>query len=558
MSGPLLRIERLRVEAIRNSRFETVSRPLVDGVSLSLQRGEVLGLIGESGAGKSTIGLAAMGYVRPGCNITAGRVVFDGLDLRKVAPVSMRSLWGARIAYVAQSAAASLNPAMRLGYQVAEVLVLHRKMDWVTAHDRAATLFAELDLPSPGTFGERFPHQVSGGQLQRAMIAMAMACNPELLILDEPTTALDVTTQIEVLASVRRLLQKLGTAAIYITHDLPLIVQMADRIAVLRNGQLVEEGATRAILERPIEDYTRRLIATQSRTEIPQITVSAIVRPQPILSVHRIDAGYRTLPRALVDVSFTLNAGETLAIVGASGSGKSTLARVLCGLLPQISGSIEFQGTPLPRALQHRTRDQLRRIQMIYQTPDTALNPSQRVSRIIGRAVSLYFGGSRRAVQERVAELLDMVGLPATYATRLPRELSGGEKQRVCIARALAARPDLIVCDEITSALDPLVADEILCLLRSLQESVNTTYLFITHNIEVVRRIASHVAVIESGHIVACGPIDSVFSLPRHPHLDLLLSAVPTMDPEWLATIEARQINADAARPIGQLLTIGQ
>jgi len=507
-------------------------------------RGEVLGLIGESGAGKSTIGLAAMGYVRPGCAITGGSVMFDGQDLARLAPDALRAMRGARVAYVAQSAAASFNPALSLGQQVAEAMVLHRSADWASARRRAAVMFEELDLPAPDLFGDRFPHQVSGGQLQRAMIAMAMACEPELLIFDEPTTALDVTTQIEVLAAIRSTLRRHGSAGLYITHDLAVVAQLADRLAVLRHGHLVEVGATKSILESPTDAYTRRLVAARKEPALAQDDAAREEAP-PMLAVRSVSVGYRSNPNVLKDVSFTLNPGQSLAVVGASGSGKSTMARVICGLMPQQGGTVEFHGERLPQELRRRTKDQLRRIQLVSQMPDTALNPRQKVHRIIGRAVSFYFGGSRQSVRRRVDELLDMVGLPHGFAGRRPGELSGGQKQRVCIARALAAEPDVIICDEVTSALDPLVAEEVIVLLDGLRHRSQAAYIFITHDIGVVRRVASDVAVLQNGRIVAYGPILEVFSPPLHPHTRLLLESVPQLRIDWLTDVlrERRESN---------------
>ena len=544
MTDMLLAIDSLRIEALAGRPGgDSIAKPLVDGVSLSLGRGEVLGLIGESGAGKSTIGLAAMGYIRPGCAITGGRIVFDGQDLATFTPEALRGIRGARIAYVAQSAAASFNPARRLGHQVAEVMVLHQAADWATARRHAAELFEELDLPSPGRFGERYPHQVSGGQLQRAMIAMAMACKPELLILDETTTALDVTTQIEVLAAVRGMLRRHGSAGIYITHDLAVVAQLADRLAVLRHGLLVETGSTTAILQHPAKDYTHRLVAARAMSDRSPVGTPVEEAP-PILVAQSLAASYRTMPNVLSDISFTLNPGETLAVVGTSGSGKSTLARVICGLMPQESGTVEFHGEPLPTDMRKRTKEQLRRVQMIYQVPDTALNPRQKVSRILGRVVFFYFGGSDDAVRRRVAELLDMVGLPREFAERRPSELSGGQKQRVCIARALAAKPDVIICDEVTSALDPVIADEILTLLQSLQHTANAAYVFITHDFGVVRRVATDVAVMQAGRMIAYGPISQVFAPPLHPHMQLLLESVPQLRTDWLTDILVERKNA--------------
>jgi peptide/nickel transport system ATP-binding protein len=524
----ILRIEELRIEATGDDKQTTA---IVDGVSLTLRRGEVLGLIGESGAGKSTIGLAALGHSRAGCRIAGGRIVFKGQDVRTLPRDELRRLRGSRIAYVAQSAAAAFNPAMTISSQVCEAPIRHGIMTRAEARERAIGLFRELDLPNPETFGERYPHEVSGGQLQRAMAAMAVAARPDIVVFDEPTTALDVTTQVEVLAAFRRLIRERGTAALYITHDLAVVAQIADRIMVLRHGRVVEEGAAATILTSPREEYTRRLVAERS-AGTPATASSSAAEP-PLLSAAGVSAGYGEA--TVVDnVSLELRPGDTLAVVGESGSGKSSLARLITGLLPRRSGELKFRGAYLPPRLEERSRDQLRRIQMIYQMPDVALNPRQRVSEILGRPIEFYFGRRREAVRARVDELLRAIDLPESYAKRFPGELSGGQKQRVCIARALAAEPDVIICDEVTSALDQLVGEGILKLLKRLQEELGIAYLFISHDLSTVQRVANKVAVMLNGQIIAAGDTLAVFSPPRDPYTELLLSSVPELRPDWL------------------------
>ena len=542
MSAPILRMESLRIEA--RTEHGGPARPIVDGIDLALNRGEVLGLIGESGAGKSTIGLAALGYTRPGCLITGGRIVFDGLDLRELSLEQRRALRGRRIAYIAQSAAAAFNPAKRLYRQICEGPVRHGLMDRGAARVQAVQLFRELDLPSPETFGDRYPHQVSGGQLQRAMVAMAMSCRPDILILDEPTTALDVTTQIEVLAAIRKMIREHHTAGLYITHDLAVVAQVANRIMVLRHGKQIEEGAADQILHEPRMEYTRALVAVRDATgrRGPERTGA-----EPILEIADLAASYARLARVLDDINLSVRKGETVAIVGESGSGKSTLARVITGLLPRERGDVRFLGASLSPALAQRNRDVLRRIQMIYQMPDIALNPRQRVGEIIGRPLTFYLGIEGKKRERRVAELLQLIDLPPDFAHRLPGELSGGQKQRVCIARALAAEPDLIICDEVTSALDPLVAEGILDLLGRLQREYGYAYLFITHDLGTVKRIADRVAVMLRGRIVAEGPREQVFAPPYHPYTKLLLSSVPEMRLDWLDGVLAERARVRAA-----------
>ncbi len=538
-SERVLSVEHLRVEA-RNDGGTTAV--LVDDVSFTLDRGEVIGLIGESGAGKTTIGLACLGYTRNGCAIAGGSIVFRGRDILTLSAAERRALRGPGVAYIAQSAAASFNPAMTLFEQVCEIPVRHGIMSAEEARKVAIGLFRELDLPNPETFGNRYPHQVSGGQLQRAMAAMAMAARPDILVFDEPTTALDVTTQVEVLAAFRKLIKEHRTAAIYITHDLAVVAQIADSIMVLRHGKMVEHGAADQILQSPREDYTRRLVA--ERVSGHDFIDRAGGDP-PLLAITDVVASYASLLRVIDGVSLEVRRGDTVAVVGESGSGKSTLARVITGLLPREAGDIRFQGETLPPALAQRTREQKRRIQMIYQMPDVALNPHQTLLDIIGRPIDFYFGRSRADIRKRVLELLRMMDLPESFIDRKPGELSGGQKQRVGIARALAAEPDLIICDEVTSALDQLVGEEILRLLKHLQDELGIAYLFITHDLGVVKRIANKVTVMLKGKMVAGGETQTVFAPPFHPYTELLLSSVPEMRSDWLdEVLERRRISS--------------
>ncbi|MHA3914416.1 ABC transporter ATP-binding protein [Halovulum sp. GXIMD14793] len=526
----LLKIRDLRIEGYSDENWVEI----VHGIDLNLRRGEVLGLIGESGAGKSTIGLAAMGFARDGCRISGGTVEFDGMELTTTPASDLRALRGSRIAYVAQSAAASFNPAHRLIEQHTEAPVHYRMQKRLAAQEDAMELYERLRLPNPREIGFRYPHQVSGGQLQRAMTAMAMACRPDLIIFDEPTTALDVTTQIEVLAAIRDIVDQFNTAAIYITHDLAVVAQMADRIKVLLKGNEVETAPTEEMLSNPQEDYTKSLWAVRS-FERPQKA-----RPDeatPVVSVRNVDASYGDTP-VLHGVSFDIYPGMTTAVVGESGSGKSTTARCITGLLPPTSGKILFDGQELPADYRQRSKDQLRQAQMIYQMADTALNPKVRISEIIGRPAAFYSGLRGADLKTRVDELLDLIELePGKYYNRYPPELSGGQKQRIGIARALAAEPKFIICDEVTSALDQLVAEGILKLLDNLQKELNLAYMFITHDLATVRAIADEVVVMQQGKVIEQGPKDAMFTPPHHPYTDLLLSSVPEMDPNWLTTL---------------------
>ena len=532
MTKPILKITDLRVENLTGD-------VLVDNVSFELRPGEVLGLIGESGAGKSTIGLAAMVYARAGCRITGGSVEIEGKDSRQADAEGRRELRGRHIAYVAQSAAASFNPAHTILDQVCEMPIQHGLMNKAKAQAWAIELFRALDLPDPEKFGNRYPHQVSGGQLQRAMAAMAISCRPKILVFDEPTTALDVTTQIEVLALIKKLIREYNTAALYITHDLAVVAQVADRIMVLRGGKMIELGATGDILNMPTTDYAKALVTERKAADKLSVDTHATRGPS-VLEVSNVVGAYDDFV-AVKKVSMSVSKSETVAVVGESGSGKSSLARLIVGLLPRSEGSVRFNGVVLPPALKSRTADNLRRIQFIYQQPDVALNPRQTVGDIIGRPVEFYFKRSKAEVAKRVDELLEQVGLPKDYAGRLSTALSGGQKQRVSIARALAAEPDLIICDEPTSALDQLVADEILKLLKRLQDDLGVAYLFITHDLGIVRRIAHRTAVMLRGEIIAEGPTDQIFSPPFHPYTEKLLASVPELRTDWLDEVLAER-----------------
>jgi len=514
---------------IRDLVIAAGDKRIVDGVSLTVAPGEVVGLIGESGAGKSTLGLAALGYVRPGCRRAGGVVRLGAREVFALPPGALREMRRSRVAYVAQSAAAAFNPAFRLADQVMEVPRLTRRATLSEGAALAHELFARLELPDPGNFGRCYPHQVSGGQLQRAMVAMALANAPELIVFDEPTTALDVTTQIEVLRAIRDAIRGRNLAALYISHDLAVVAQLADRIVVLRDGRTVEEGPARAIVAAPRTPYAQALIGLRHATDIAAVEAAAA----PILSTAAVTAGYGRGPAVVSDVSLGLAAGRVLAVVGQSGSGKSTLARVIMGLMPAREGAVRFHGAALP-LVGSRSHDQRRRIQLVHQSPDVALNPRQSVRETIGRPIRFFFGHDRAEVDRRVRELLAATELPESLIDRMPDRLSGGEKQRVCIARALAAEPEVLVCDEITSALDLLVEDAIIALLKRLQAERRLAILFITHNLWLARRFAHEVAVMRAGNVVEHGPAGAVFAKPREAYTRALLAAVPTLEPGWL------------------------
>jgi peptide/nickel transport system ATP-binding protein len=531
MTDTLLSVRNLDV-SIRDKKGQL--HKIVDSVSFDVAPGEVVALIGESGSGKSTISLACMGYVRPGCFVTNGSVVLDGDNVTDLSTIELEKLRGKKIAYLAQSAAASFNSAMTIDQQVIETAVISGAMTRSEALSKAAGLYAALDLPNPTTIGQRYPHQLSGGQLQRLMAAMAMMSDPKCLILDEPTTALDVTTQIEVLYSLKKLIRDNGKAAIFVTHDLSLVAQMADRVLVLKGGKTVEYGPTSQVISSPQASYTRSLMAA---TNVMPTTISPqpnrLREQPPLLEVRDICAVYGTNP-VLNRINLTVGRGETLGIIGESGSGKTTLGRAISGLMTPKSGTILLNGKPLGRQVGVRTRDEQRQVQFAFQNADLALNPRQRIDKILGRPMSFLRNMSSREVEREVAKLLARVELPSEFGQRYPRELSGGQRQRVNLARALAAEPKLIICDEITSALDTIIAKQIMELLKVLQAETAVSYVFITHDLAKVAQFADRIAVMQNGSIVDQGPTEKVLMPPRHEYTRLLLNSVPELRSNWL------------------------
>ncbi|PZU91066.1 MAG: ABC transporter [Chelatococcus sp.] len=535
---------------------------VLQGVSLQVSRGEVVALIGASGSGKTTLALAALGHLRPGLAHAGGSVRLDGVDMLAAPQPVLNRMRGRSAAYIAQSAAAAFNPRIRLGDQVVESALLHRSQTAPEARGRALELFRYLNLLTPESIGGRFPYQVSGGQLQRFMIAMGMQEEPLLLVCDEPTSALDVTTQVEVMRLLKRVIADNDTAALFVSHDLAVVAQIATRIAVMRAGRIVEIGETEQIIEAPREDYTRELIAACTHLSLAALAARP-PRPQsapaPALSARGIVAGYgkisdgRPQIPTLHGVDLAVGKGEIVAVIGESGSGKTTLARVIAGLHAPASGTLSLQGEPLAGLDADRTAAERRRIQLVMQMADTALNPKHRLRRILGRVLSFFHGLKGPEAEARMAALLAMVSLPAHYLDRYPTQLSGGEKQRVNLARALAADPDVLICDEITSALDTIVAGQIIDLVRHLRDQLGLAIVFISHDLATVASIADRVTVLRRGRVVETGDSIGVLSRPADPYTRLLVASVPELRQGWLedaaATREALAGALEAARP---------
>ncbi len=538
----LVEVINLRVDAKTDSGRKV---EIIRGVSFDIAEGEIVALIGESGSGKTTIALTLMGHTRPGCRIDDGLVRIGGEDIVGLSERRRASKRGTKVSYVPQSAAASFNPAYRIMDQVIEVTKIHKLIPREEARKKAIELFKALALPNPETIGDRYPHQVSGGQLQRLSAAMALIGDPQLVIFDEPTTALDVTTQIEVLRAFKAVMRKNRIAGVYVSHDLAVVAQIADRIVVLKGGEVQEAGTTQDILHNPQHDYTKELLAAFEPAPHRRVDRAEAEKPSPLLVVDNVLAGYGMVGKstepamiAVDHVSLELSRGQNLGIIGESGCGKSTLARVIAGILPAVHGRILFDGKEMDRDLRSRSREQLQQLQIVFQFADTALNPAKSIADILARPLSFYHGMERAAREARIDELLDMVRLPRNMRYRRPGELSGGQKQRINLARALAANPKMIICDEITSALDTVVAAAIIDLLKELQRELSLSYLFISHDLSTVRAICDEVIVMYAGRKIEQLSPDTMGEAASHPYSKLLFSSVPKLDTGWLDGLE--------------------
>ena len=595
---------------------------IVRAATLALEPRETLGIAGESGCGKSTLLLALMGVVKPGLAVTGGHVRLMGQHLGSIAPEAMRRLRGQSIAWVPQSAAMALTPTMRVGAQLAEAMSVHDTIPPGDITARTTALFAQVRLPEPNQIGARYPHELSGGQMQRVVIAMALACAPKLLLLDEPTTGLDVTTQAEILDLLGELRRDTGMAMVCVSHDIGVLARLTARVAVMYAGRIVEDRPTAALLTRPAHPYARALLASVPQIENPGMPPSIpgsppapgmstpggafaprcsrahaacdlvpalsplplggrvachapehgifapVVMPTPlvaqeagvpVVTVRDLVVQYRraslfarlsrrSRPDSVVaGVSLTLLKGEILGLVGESGSGKSTIVRAIAGLWPRSAGTITLDGANLPARATERDRAALRRVQVVFQNPDASLNPRHTVREILAQPLRLYFNASPAEVEDHARSLTAAVRLDPDHLDRRPAQLSGGERQRVALARAFAAEPDVILCDEVTSALDVSVQASVLALIRDLCQSRGTSCLFVAHDIAVVAALCDRVAVIYLGQIVEIGRTTEVFLRPQHPYTEALLSAIPEPDP--MKTMQPVLINGEMPSP---------
>ena len=540
---PLLAVEDLRVDA----RTPEGLRPVLDGISFSLAPGETLCLAGESGSGKSLTALSIMRLLSPSLKWRSGTIALEGRDLTTMPERAMRALRGGEIAMIFQEPMTSLNPVMTVGAQLTEAIRAHG-----AASDPAATARAMLDavrIDAPRRRMGQYPHELSGGMRQRVMIGMALSCRPKLLIADEPTTALDVTVQAQILKLMRDLRAEFGTALLLITHDMGVVAEMADRVALLKDGRMVEDGPVLDVFERPRQDYTRRLLDAVPRlgafagTDAPPRVTGLAPRaaaPDPLLFVKDLVVSYgrgggwfgagTPVPPVVKGVSFVVQPGQTLGLVGESGSGKSTTGKAVLGLVA-FSGEVVIDGVAIAGLRPGAMKPVRRKAQMIFQDPYASLDPRMSVGAAVAEPLAIHGIGTPSERRDRVAALLARVHLSPDHATRYPHEFSGGQRQRICIARALALEPKLMVADESVSALDVSVRGHVLDLMLEMQEELGLAYLFISHDMAVVERMSHHVAVMRAGEIVEQGPRRAVFEQPRHPYTQALMRAVPIPRP---------------------------
>ena len=559
----LFEVKDLRISATNDDGVEI---PIVKGVSFDIHKGEVVALIGESGSGKTTISLAALAYTKPGLHFAGGQALLNGEDVLTMEPLRQREIRGANVAYLAQSAAATFNPAITIGEQVTESAVLHGVLNQEEATKRAVELYHALELPDADRIGFRYPHQVSGGQLQRLMAAMALCGKPDLMVLDEPTTALDVTTQIEVLKAFKKVIKEQNSAAIYVTHDLAVVAQVADHIVVLYSGEVMEQGSADQIINNPQHAYTKRLM--EAVRPIPIAGMGTEVsgdhdRAIDNIQVEDMTAGYggivngEPMVTILRDINVSVKNGHVVGVIGESGCGKSTLARVMAGMLPPARGKVKLDGEVLEGALDDRKLDELQKVQFVFQMADTALNPKQVIGDIIGRPLEFYHGLKGKEKHAKVAEILQLVELPVEFASRYPMELSGGQKQRINMARSLAANPEVMLCDEVTSALDSIVGANVIKLLTGLRDKTGVSFVFISHDLSTVGSFADEIVVLYAGRVVEQGPTDEVLQPPFHPYTRLLISSVPEMRIGWLEdTMKKREMAVGIARGV-EITAIG-
>ena len=597
--------------------------PILRNIDLSLYKGDTIGLVGESGCGKSTLALAMMGYLKTGLRVLDGESDFKGRNVFDRDHRALEDIRGGDLALIPQNAGQSLTPTMRIGQQINEALLLHTKCSKNQWRRRCIEVLTQVRLPQPDVLLDRYPHELSGGQQQRVAIAMALAGEPDVLLLDEPTTGLDVTTQAQVLELLRTLAAETGMAMVYVSHDLGAIARVCDSVVVMYAGEIVLSGTARRVLKHPDHPYARGLLSSIPRLKQAIVPASMPGRPpapggagkgcgfvdrcplaeqrchdeRPVLEAgiagemvrchfHQqlehlpppelpnrpervnLDEADRILrledvaisyhkpgffekflghesrvPPTVDRVDLAIRKGETIGLVGESGSGKSTILRAIAGLQPPLKGSIEFETTTnLNSSVDDRANDTLRRIQLIFQNPDSSLNPRQTVGEILAQPLKLYFGLQAEELRERIEALLTRVRLRVDYIGRLPSQLSGGEKQRVAVARAFAAEPDLVLCDEVTSALDVSVQAAVLELLTELQSDRATTYIFVSHDLSVVRAVADRVAVLYQGRLCEIGPSEKVYDLPSHPYTEVLIGAVLEPDPDTRPRLVAEDI----------------